>query len=97
MSPINQKGGVDIMYFMNICSWSPEDEKEVAKRRENWKWPKGVKVICEFIDLQGCRVINVVDTDAQGLIASRETWIDIMIFETFPVYPFGASKSLAKK
>jgi hypothetical protein len=80
------QGGVAIMYFMNICTWSPEDEKEVAKRREGWKWPKGVKVVCEFIDLQGCRVINVVDTDARGLIASRETWIDIMMFETFPVY-----------
>jgi len=53
---------------MNICTWAPEDEKEVRKRREKYKWPKGVKVICEFFDLQGCRVINVVDTDAKGLI-----------------------------
>lgn len=44
------------MYFMNICTWKPEDEKEVEKRRAKWKWPKGVKVICEFVDLQGCRV-----------------------------------------
>jgi hypothetical protein len=56
-----------------------------------------VKVICEFVDLQGCRVINVVDTDAKGLIASRQPWIDIMLLETFPVYPFGASKGLVKK
>jgi hypothetical protein len=40
------------MYFMNICAWSPEDEKEVEKRRESRKWPKGVNVIFEFIDLQ---------------------------------------------
>ena len=85
------------MYFMNICSWAPEDEKTVAKKRASWKWPKGVKVICEFIDLQGCRTINVVDTDAQGLIASRAAWIDVMVFETFPVYPFGESKNLLKK
>ena len=85
------------MYFMNICSWAPEDEKNVEKRRSSWKWPKGVKVIFEFIDLQGCRSINVVDTDAKGLIASRAAWIDVVVFETFPVYPFGESKNLLKK
>ncbi|MCX5805982.1 MAG: hypothetical protein NT010_07935 [Proteobacteria bacterium] len=85
------------MYIMNICTWTPENEKEVEKRRAKWKWPKGVKVICEFIDLQGCRTINVVDTDEKGLIQSRADWIDIMFFETFPVYPFGESKDLLKK
>ena len=84
------------MYFMNICSWAPEDEKEVEKRRAGWKWPKGVKVIFEFLDLQGCRAINVVDTDAKGLIASRVAWIDVVVVETFPVYPFGGSKNLVK-
>jgi len=84
------------MFFMNICTWLPEHEKEVSKRRASWKWPKGVKVICEFIDLQGCRTINVVDTDAKGLVASRAAWTDILAFETFPVYPFGESKGLNK-
>ena len=85
------------MYFMNICTWKPEDEKEVEKRRAKWKWPKIVKVICEFVDLQGCRVINVVDTDTGGLIASREPWIDLVYVETFPVCPIGENKKLAKK
>jgi hypothetical protein len=84
------------MFFMNICTWSPEDEREVSKRREKWKWPEGVKVIFEFVDLQGCRAINVIDTDAQGLVASRAEWVDMMLFETFPVYPFGESKGLLK-
>ena len=77
------------MYFMNICTWKPEDEKEVTKRRKEWIWPDKVKVIFEFLDLQGCRTINVVDTDEKGLIASRSNWIDILKFETFPVYPIG--------
>ncbi len=85
------------MIFMNICTWRPEDEKAVAKRRVGWKWPKGVQVICEFFDLQGCRIINVVDTDAKGLIASRAAWIDLLKFETFPVYPFGESRRMMKK
>jgi hypothetical protein len=85
------------MYFMNICTWKPEMEKEVAKRRANWKWPETVKVICEFFDLQGCRIINVVDTDAKGLIASRAAWIDVLTFDTFPVYPFGESRRLLNK
>lgn len=85
------------MFFMNICTWAPEDEKEIARRRTNWKWPEGVKVIFEFADLQGCRTINIVDTDAKGLIASRAAWTDVMVFETFPVYPFGESKKLVKR
>jgi hypothetical protein len=84
------------MVFMNICTWRSENEKEVRRRRAGWKWPQGVKVLCEFLDLQGGRTINVVDTDAKGLVASRAAWVDIMTFETFPVYPFGESKDLAR-
>jgi hypothetical protein len=80
------------MYFMNICTWNPKDEKEIRERRKNWKWPDSVKVIYEFFDLQGCRIINVLDTDDKGLIASRSAWIDIIKFETFPVYPVGDTK-----
>ena len=81
------------MVFMNICTWRSE---EVRRRRSGWKWPQGVKVLCEFLDLQGGRTINVIDTDAKGLVASRAAWTDIMTFETFPVYPFGESKDLGK-
>ncbi len=56
-----------------------------------------MKVIGEFFDLQGCRTINVVDTDAKGLIASRAAWLDLLKFETFPVYPFGESRTLLKR
>ncbi|MBP7529160.1 MAG: hypothetical protein KA801_14625 [Syntrophorhabdaceae bacterium] len=85
------------MYFMNVCTWEPQDEKEVEKRRAKWKWPAGVKVVCEYVDLQGCRSINVVDTDSKGLIASRAAWIDVMAFETFPVLPFGTVAKPSKK
>jgi hypothetical protein len=85
------------MYFMNICTWEPEDERRVEEIRKKWKWPKGVKVICEFMDLQGGRAINVVDTDAKGLIACRSAWLHVMKLETFPVYPFGKSKDLIAK
>ncbi|HEY3277706.1 MAG TPA: DUF3303 family protein [Syntrophorhabdaceae bacterium] len=84
------------MYFMNICTWSPENEKKVEELRKNWTWPKGVKVICEFLDLQGGRVINVVDTDEKGLVASRAAWIHVLKFETFPVLSFGAIKAPVK-
>jgi hypothetical protein len=80
------------MYFMNICTWDPKDEKKVRERRKKWEWPKKVKVMFEFVDLQGCRVINVVDTDERGLIASRSDWVDTLKFETFPVYPIGDTK-----
>lgn len=84
------------MYFMNICTWEPKHEQEVRERRKNWKWPDKVKVIFEFADLQGCRSINVLETDDKGLIASRAAWIDVIKFETFPVYPMGDTKEAIK-
>ena len=66
------------MYFMMICTWDPKDEKEVRTRRATWEWPEDVKVISEFYDLQGCRTIYVVETDAKGLIAARAAWIDVL-------------------
>jgi hypothetical protein len=80
------------MKFMMICTWEPAVEREVRTRRANWEWPEDVKVIYEFYDLQGCRTIYVVETDAKGLIAARAAWIDVLTFEIFPVYPLGATK-----
>ena len=85
------------MYFMNICTWDPKDEKEVVERRKKWHWPSKAKVVFEFLDLQGCRVINVIDTDEKGLIASRSDWVDILKFETFPIYPIGDTKQAVTK
>ncbi|MGV8080594.1 MAG: DUF3303 domain-containing protein [Syntrophales bacterium] len=81
------------MLFMMICTWDPQDEREVRTRRATWEWPPDVKVIYEFYDLQGLRTIYVVDTDAKGLIAARAAWIDLLQFETFPVYPIGETKA----
>ena len=85
------------MYFMMICTWEPMDEKEVRTRKANWEWPEDVKVFCEFYDLQGCRTIYVVETDAKGLIAARAAWVDVLSFEIFPVYPIGATKEKLQK
>jgi hypothetical protein len=39
----------------------------------------------------------VINTGVKGLIATRADWIDLVRFETFPIYPIGASKPLAEK
>jgi len=80
------------MFHMMICTWKPQEEREVRTKRVTWEWPEDVKVISEFYDLQGCRTIYVVDADAKGLIAARAAWIDLLKFEIFPVYPIGKSK-----
>ena len=85
------------MYFIMICTWEPQDEREVRTRRVTWEWPSDVKVISEFYDLQGGRTIYVVDTDAKGLIPAKAAWIDIIRFEIFPVYPVGATKEQLMK
>ncbi|MDX9821283.1 MAG: hypothetical protein RBT20_05080 [Syntrophales bacterium] len=84
------------MYFMMICTWEPGDEREVRTRKVGWEWPEDVKVIGEYYDLQGCRTIYVVQTDAKGLIAARAAWIDVLKFEIFPVYPLGVTKAQLK-
>jgi len=56
-----------------------------------------VRVISEYFDLQGCRTVYVVDCDAAGLIACRAAWINLLMFEIFPVWPLGATKDLVKK
>ncbi|OPY85721.1 MAG: hypothetical protein A4E71_01954 [Smithella sp. PtaU1.Bin162] len=81
------------MYFMMICTWKPEDEKEVRTRKVGWQWPEEIKVICEYYDLQGCRTVYVIQTNTdKGLIAARAAWIDVLKFEIFPVYPIGITK-----
>lgn len=83
--------------FMNICTWTVENQRKVEEKWRKWKWPAGVTVICEFTDLQGGRSFNVIKTDMKGLIATRADWMDLVKFETFPVYPIGVSKPLAKE
>jgi len=39
----------------------------------------------------------VVDCDAAGLIACRAAWINLLMFEIFPVWPLGATKDLVRK
>ncbi|MGQ9653546.1 MAG: DUF3303 domain-containing protein [Thermodesulfobacteriota bacterium] len=85
------------MLFMNICTWTVENQRKVEEKWRKWKWPAGVTVICEFTDLQGGRSFNVIKTDMKGLIATRADWMDLVKFETFPVYPIGVSKPLAKE
>lgn len=83
--------------FMNICTWTVENQRKVEEKWRKWKWPAGVTVICEFTDLQGGRSFNVIKTDMKGLIATRADWMDLVKFETFPVYPIGVSKPLARE
>lgn len=85
------------MHLMVICTWSPDDEREVRTRGANWQWPAEVKVLMELFDLQGCRTIYVIDTDEKGLIAMRSKWYDILDFEIFPVFPIGKSKEAFAK
>ena len=86
------------MYFMMICTWEPKHEREVRSKMANWDWPQEVKrVLYGFQDLQGCRTVWVIESDAIGLIATRAAWIDILNFEIFPVYPLGETKELLKK
>jgi len=48
-------------------------------------------------DLQGCRTVYGLESDAVGLIAARAAWFDVIKFEVFPVYPIGETKKMLRK
>ncbi|WP_135606185.1 DUF3303 domain-containing protein [Methanococcoides sp. NM1] len=74
------------MLFMDIVSWEPKDNNEVAERFSNWESPEGIKVIGEWEDLSTCRHIVVYDAEnAEAYAAAMFPWRDICYFDSFPI------------
>ena len=76
------------MKFITIASWEPHQRDELFKKRmENGRMaPKGIKVIGEWLDIQGGRAVWLHEADSamEGLKWSNR-WNDINKFESFPV------------
>jgi hypothetical protein len=51
------------MFFMNIFTWEPEKRDEVIKRCATKKAHEGIKLIAEWVDLQGGRVFRLIEID----------------------------------
>ncbi|MFQ6062820.1 MAG: DUF3303 domain-containing protein [Methanosarcinales archaeon] len=74
------------MLFMTIFTWEPDKRDEVVKRRATEKVPERIKVIGEWVDLQGGRVFILSETaDPKAVLAESFAWNDLGNIECVPV------------
>ena len=71
---------------MDIITWEPKDSEKVKSRYMSYEYPKGLKVIDEWIDLAGYRMFLIYETDDEkDYAAANLPFIGLCRFETFPV------------
>jgi len=76
------------MRFIVIGTWEPHRRNEYAKRRmeKGRMAPKGMKVLCEWLDVSGGRQLVLIEADsALECFQLATKWNDIARFECFPV------------
>jgi len=74
------------MLLMDIITWEPKDSAKVGDLYTNYKYPKGMKVIDEWIDLTGYRMFVIYETEGEKIYApSISPFIGTCRFETIPV------------
>ena len=54
---------------MDIITWEPKDSAKVGDLYTNYKYPKGMKVIDEWIDLTGYRMFVIYETEGEKIYA----------------------------
>jgi len=71
---------------MDIITWEPKDSEKVKNCYMNYEYPKGLKIIDEWIDLAGYRMFLIYETDDEKAYAAANLpFIGPCRFETFPV------------
>ena len=71
---------------MAILTWEPEKRDELVKRRVEWRFPEGMKVIGEWVDITGGRDFTLVEVDdPKVILAATFAWDDLAKFECVPV------------
>lgn len=74
------------MLLMDIITWEPKDSEKVKNCYMNYEYPKGMKVIDEWIDLAGYRMFLIYEAnDEKAYAAANLPFIGLCRFETFPV------------
>ena len=74
------------MLLMDIITWEPKDSAKVGDLYANYEYPKGMKVIDEWIDLTGYRMFVIYETEGEKIYApSISPFIGLCRFETILV------------
>ena len=86
------------MLLMTILTWEPEKRDDVIKRRAEWEYPQGMRLIGEWSDLAGGRVFSLVEVDDPNVIlAAASDWEDLTKLEVTPVMETEEVKKLWAK
>ncbi len=74
------------MLFMDVWTWEPEKREEVVKRWSEYKYPKEVKLIGEWLDLTGNRIFVLHEADdPKVILEANSCWLDIARVDSVPV------------
>jgi hypothetical protein len=78
------------MLYMNVVTWDPDKRDEVIKRygEIGQQVPEGMKVLGEWVTLQGDRVFRLVDIttpDPGCSVKANFAWNDLTKLEAFSV------------
>lgn len=76
------------MLWISIGTWGPEKRDEVTKRRmeKGNMFPEGVKLLGQWVDLDGGRVVTLTEADDPSAIGlANYAWNDLMCLDGFPV------------
>lgn len=86
------------MLLMDIITWEPKDSAKVGNLYANYEYPKGIKVIDEWIDLTGYRMFVIYETEGERIYApSISPFIGLCRFETIPVMKADVYKQMAQE
>ncbi len=74
------------MLFMSIWVWKSERRDEVKKRWSEYKYPEGIKLVGEWLDITGNRIFVLSEADnPRIMLEANDLWLDIAIVDTVPV------------
>jgi hypothetical protein len=71
---------------MSIWVWKSERRDEVKKRWSEYKYPEGIKLVGEWLDITGNRIFVLYEADdPRIMLEANDLWLDIAIVDTVPV------------
>jgi hypothetical protein len=89
------------MLLLDITTFKPENSMELFnrwKQVENLALPQGLKVVNQWFDAGGGRIITLFDVvTVKGYVAYNSQFVDLCHVDAFPVIEAGEFKEFASK
>ncbi len=83
---------------MGISTWEPADRDRILEHFKELKMPAGIKMIDQWVDLNGSRYFMLYECDSEEAFAAFNLpWSDVCFIETVPVMKSTDFMSLMSK